>query len=104
MIAASPERFGRKFDMKTLNNLERYSSALQKWAAKKRRYDYSVEIGKPEKKPLESEPLPSQFEIGAGEIEWAEKIRRKILAPKPIEPTLDEQLKNKIKMPERKSI
>ena len=57
--------------MNTLQKLEKYSSALRKWAEKKRRYDLSVEAGGPDKKPPESEPSPSTFEIGASEMEWA---------------------------------
>ena len=87
--------------MTTMQRLEGYSRALTKWAEKKRRYDLSVEAGRPDKKPPESEPKPITFEIGENEIEWAEKIRRKILAPKPTIVNLDNQLP-KIKMPMRK--
>ena len=89
--------------MTTMKRLNAYGSALEKWAAKKRRYDLSVEAGRPEKKPPESEPLPKTFEIGESEMAWAEKIRAKILAPKPAMPTLESQLP-KIKMPVRKKI
>ncbi len=87
--------------MNTLQKLEKYSRALKKWAEKKRRYDLSVEAGKPDKKPPESEPLPKTFEILESEMEWAEKIRRKITAPKPEVQNLDSQLP-KIKMPQRR--
>ncbi len=91
-------------DMNTIERLNNYSRALQKWTDKKRRYDLSVANGKPEKKQPESEPLPKTFEIADSEMEWAEKIRRKIMTPKPVVPTLDEQLTKTVKMPERKTI
>ena len=76
--------------MTTMERLNNYSRALEKWAAKKHRHELANEAGRPEKKPLEPEPVPKTFEIGEPEIEWAEKIRRKILAPKPpMPPTLD---------------
>lgn len=89
--------------MTTIQRLNAYSSALEKWVAKKGRYDLASEVGRPEKKPLESEPMPKTFEIEDCNMEWAEKIRRKILAPKPPMQTLDSQLQ-KIKMPVRKTI
>jgi hypothetical protein len=91
--------------MNTMQRLNAYSTALTKWAEKKRRYDLSVESGRPDKKPPESEPMPNspEFGIGKSEMEWAEKIRAKILAPKPPTITLDSQLP-KIKMPARKTI
>lgn len=88
--------------MNTMQRLNAYGSALEKWVVKKRRHDLAQESGRPEKKPLESEPLPKTFEIGNSEMEWAEKIRRKIMTPKPTMPTLDSQLP-KIKMPIRKN-
>ena len=91
--------------MNTMEKLNAYGSALTKWAAKKNRHDLASANGKPEKKPLESEPMPNQFGVGASEMEWAEKIRRKILAPKPVVPTLESQLPPKtIKMPVRKIV
>ena len=90
--------------MNTMERLNNYSRALEKWAAKKRRYDLSVEAGKPDKKQPESEPLPKTFEIADSEMEWAEKIRRKIMTPKPPIQTLDSQLPKTIKMPTRRTI
>ena len=72
-----------------MKKLAAYSTALEKWAAKKRRYDLSVEAGRPDKKPPESEPMPRQFEIGESEMVWAEKIRAKIMTPKPVIQNLD---------------
>lgn len=91
--------------MDTLKRLNAYSVALEKWAAKKNRYDLAIEAGRPEKKPLESEPMPNspEFCIGTSEMAWAEKIRAKITTPKPAMPTLDSQLP-KIKMPVRKIV
>ena len=90
--------------MTTIQKLNAYSTALEKWVAKKRRYDLSVESGKPEKKQPESEPLPKTFEIADSEMEWAGKIRRKIMTPKPPIQNLDSQLPKTIKMPVRKTI
>jgi hypothetical protein len=90
--------------MNTMQRLNAYGSALEKWAAKKRRYDLSVEAGRPEKKPPESEPMPKTFEIAGSEIEWAEKIRRKILEPKPTMQNLDSKLPKKIYIPVRNKI
>jgi len=90
--------------MDTIQKLDNYKRALEKWVAKKRRYDLSVADGKPDKKQPESEPMPSSFEIGKNEIEWAERIRREVTKPKPVMPTLDEQLAKTVKMPERKKI
>jgi hypothetical protein len=89
--------------MGTMQRLNAYSTALEKWASKKRRYDLLLAQGTPEKKPLEHEPIPQEFEILPPDMEWAEKIMRKILAPKIVEPSLDSQLP-KIKMPVRKTI
>ena len=86
----------------TMERLNDYSRALAKWAEKKRRHDLASENGKLERKPLESEPMPAQFGVGASEMEWAEKIRRKILAPKPTMQTLGSQIPKTIKMPVRK--
>jgi len=90
--------------MTTIEKLNAYSTALEKWMAKKRRYDLANEAGKPEKKPLESEPVPMAFEIANADMEWAEKIRRKIMTPKPPIQTLDSQLPKTIKIPVRKTI
>ena len=92
--------------MNTMERLNSYSKALTKWAEKKRRYDLSVEAGKPDKKTPESEPMPNspEFGIGKSEMEWAEKIRRKIMTPKPPIQTLDSQLPKTIKMPIRRTI
>jgi len=87
-----------------MKRLSAYSNALEKWAAKKRRYDLSVEAGRPEKKEPESEPLPKTFEIADSELEWAEKIREKILAPKPQMQNLDSKLPKKIYIPVRNKI
>jgi hypothetical protein len=89
--------------MATIDRLNDYSKALTKWADKKRSHDIQIEAGKKPKKELESEPMPAQFEIGKNEIEWAEKIRRKVLTPKPPIASLDSMLPPKtIKMPVRK--
>lgn len=88
--------------MNTILKLSVYRSALEKYRNKKRKYDLLVAEGKLDKKPLESEPLPATFEIGKSELEWAEKIRREVLKPIIKEPTLDEQLINKTKIPIRK--
>ncbi len=88
--------------MTTIQKLDAYKSALEKWAAKKRRYDLSVEAGKPEKRQPESEPNPIRFEIGESDMEWANKIRTRILTPKP-PANLDSQLP-KIKIPVRRIV
>ena len=90
--------------MNTMEKLNAYSSALNKWAAKKNRHELLAQDKSKNIKPLESEPLPASFGIGASEMEWAEKIRRKILAPKPVVQNLDSQLPKTIKMPVRKTI
>lgn len=88
--------------MGTMQRLNAYASALEKWEAKKRRIELNNKVvGRSKEKPLEDEPALKTFEIGQSEMEWAEKIRRKILAPKVPMPTLDSQLP-KIKMPVRK--
>jgi len=87
----------------TMEKLNSYSSALTKWADKKRRYDLQVEANKKPRKELEPEPMPIKFEIGPSEIAWAEKIRMKIMAPKPAVVSLESQLP-KIKMPIRKTV
>ena len=90
--------------MNTMEKLNAYSSALTKWAAKKNRHELLAQDKSKNIKPLESEPLPASFGIGASEMEWAEKIRRKILAPDSVVQNLDSQLSKTIKMPVRKTI
>ena len=68
--------------MGTMQRLNAYSSALEKWWRKKSVFDANV-AAKIKVMPFnEFEPVPKTFEIGESEMEWAEKIRRKILAPK----------------------
>jgi len=89
--------------MNTIEKLDNYKRALEKWVSKKRRYELLAQDKSKNIKPLESEPKPLSFEITGVDMEWAERIRRQVTKPKPVMPTLDEQLP-KIKMPERKKI
>jgi len=85
----------------TLQKLEAYKKALEKWKRQKDNYDANVANGKKPRHEIEPEPMPIKFEIKDSEIEWAEKIRRKIMTPIPPMPTLDNQLPKKIKLPTR---
>ncbi len=87
----------------TLEKLNAYGAALTKWNAKKKRIEATnANVGKSKEKPLESEPLPSAFEIALDDI-YAIKVRNQILNKPVFVPiNLDAQLKPAIKLPVRK--
>jgi hypothetical protein len=89
--------------MTTMEKLSGYKMALERYSRMKKAFEAEEKNGKRHRKPFtETEPLPSQFEIGTEHLEWAEKIRRSVITVNP--PTLDEKLKPKIKLPVRRTI